>query len=273
MQKTLDYQGATQFSKLPRVTSTLSRPTTTATTTWDVGDMTTGAGLQVDINNKTVRDLNHNLPVHMDQFGNVVQVQAVVNPTSGAQDMIQHTTEPLFTQQQQKVPQTASMDLLKANPLIQRLVEERVSMLEAQIKMELSQGNPNNRKKSGRYNTTDTPCAPPYRRWPNETCPSGATRKRTVFDDLSLGQFVVGLVSNILETQNANMRRHMLTELLETAKLTESMSWPIARGAFAVAMHHVEDENTMWADTRFLSEKPANIFTDSSIQRLHHSLT
>ena len=197
VQKTLDYQWATQFSKLPRVTSTLSRPTTTATTTWDVGDMTTGAGLQVDINNKTVRDLNHNLPVHMDQFGNIVQVQAVVNPTSGAQDMIQHTAEPLFTQQQQEVPQTASMDLLKANPLIQRLVEERVSMLEARMKTELSQGNPNNRKKSGRYNTSDTPCALPYRHWPNESCPSGATRKQTAFDDLSLGQFVMGFVSNM----------------------------------------------------------------------------
>ena len=34
----------------------------------------------------------------------------------------------------------------------------------------------------------------------------------------------------------------MLTELLETAKLA------------AVAMHRVEDENTTWADTRFLAE-------------------
>ena len=235
--------------------------------------MTMGAGLQVDMNDKTVRDSNHNLPVHTDQFGNVVQVQALVNPNSGAQGVIQHSSEPLFTQQQQEIPQTASMDLLKANPLIQRLVEERVSVLEARMKTELSQSNPNNHKKSGRYNTTDTPCAPPFRRWPNESCPSGATRKRTAFDNLSLGQFVVGFVSNILETQNADMRRHLLTELLETAKLAENLSWPIARGAFMVAMHRVEDENTTWADTHFLAEKPVNIFPDSGIQWFHHPLT
>ena len=46
----------------------------------------------------------------------------------------------------------------------------------------------------------------------------------------------------------------MLTELLETTKLAENLSWPIARGAFAVAMHRVEDESTMWADTHFLAE-------------------
>ena len=159
VQKTLDYQGVTQFSKLPRVTSTVSRPTMTATTSRDVGDMTTGAGL-------------HNLPVHMDQFGNVVQVQAVLNPTLAVQEVTQQTSESLFTQQHQEIPQTASMDLLKANPLIQRLVEEHVAVLEARMKTELSQGNPNNCKKSGRYNTTDTPCAPPYRRilplWSNK---------------------------------------------------------------------------------------------------------
>ena len=111
VQKTLDYQGATQFSKLPCVTSTVSHPTMTATTSRDVGDMTTGAGLQGDMHRETVRDLNHNLPVHMDQFGNVVQVQAVLNPTLAAQEVTQQTSELLFTQQHQEIPQTASMDL------------------------------------------------------------------------------------------------------------------------------------------------------------------
>ena len=102
------------------------------------------------------------------------------------------------------------------------------------MKTELGQGNNINRKKSGRHNTTDMPCAPVFRRWPNESCPMGATRKRTAYDDLSLGQFVVGFLTNILDTQNSEMSHHMLVELLETVKLSENLSWPIVRGAFAV---------------------------------------
>ena len=45
-----------------------------------------------------------------------------------------------------------------------------------------------------------------------------------------------------------------MTELLETVNLSENLSWPIARGAFVVAMHKVEDETVTWADTYFLAE-------------------
>ena len=162
--------------------------------------------------------------------------------------------EPIFTQPIQDTPQAPNIDLLRANPVIQRLLEERVSLLKARMKSEFSRGNANNRRKSGRYNTTETPCAPVFRRWPNESCPTGGTRKRTVYDDLTLGEFVIGFLTNIIDTQNSKMSRHMMTELLETVKLSENLSWPIARGAFAVAVHKVEDETATWADTRFLAE-------------------
>ena len=72
------------------------------------------------------------------------------------------------------------MDLLKANPFIQRLVEERVTLLEARMKSELSQGNSLNIKTSECYNITDTPSASAHLRWPNESS-AEATRKRTAF--------------------------------------------------------------------------------------------
>ena len=92
------------------------------------------------------------------------------------QDIILQGVEPTFTQPMQDTPQPPNMDLLRANPVIQRLVEERVSLLEARMKSEFSQGNAGNRKKSGCFNTTETPCAPVFRRWPNESCPTGANR-------------------------------------------------------------------------------------------------
>ena len=46
----------------------------------------------------------------------------------------------------------------------------------------------------------------------------------------------------------------MLAELVETVKLAENPSWPIARGAFAVVMHRVEEEAIVWADSRYFAE-------------------
>ena len=74
------------------------------------------------------------------------------------------------------------------------------------------------------------------------------------YDDLNLGQFVAGFLTIISDTKNPEMSRHMLGELLETVKLSENFSWPIARGAFVVIMHCIEDESITWANTRFLAE-------------------
>ena len=95
------------------------------------------------------RDMNHNLPIHTDQYGNVVQVQVPINQPIAQQDMGLQGSEPTFTQPTQDMLQTPNMDLLRANPVIQRLVEERVSILEARMKSEFGQGNIGNRKKSG----------------------------------------------------------------------------------------------------------------------------
>ena len=81
------------------------------------------------------------------------------------------------------------------------------------MKTELSQGNGTLRKKSGRYNISDTSCVKPHLRWPNEACFMGASCKRTPYNDLTLGQFVSGFLNNAMEVLK------MLTELVETVKL------------------------------------------------------
>ena len=48
------------------------------------------------------------------------------------------------------------------------------------------------------------------------------------YDDLTLGQFVAGFLTNVLDTQIPEMSRHMLGELLENVKLSENLLWPIA---------------------------------------------
>ena len=41
---------------------------------------------------------------------------------------------------------------------------------------------------------------------------------------------------------------------MEVAKLSENLSWTIARGAFAASMHKIEEGQISWLDTRVLSD-------------------
>ena len=145
------------------------------------------------------------------------------------------------------VASTATLEALKVNPFIQQLVEEHVAVLESHMKSELQQGS-THRKKSWRYNVADTPCGASHLRWLNESCPVGSSRKRTVYKDLSLGQFVVGFLANVLDTPHKDTCRTIIHELMETVKLAKHLSLPIASGAFAVSMHKLEDETLKWND-------------------------
>ena len=82
----------------------------------------------------------------------------------------------------------------------------------------------------------------------------GTAQKKTPFDDPIFCQFDVGFVQNALDTPHPDTSRRMLTELVETAKLAENLSGPIARGAFATSMHQLEDQQIMWQDSRTLAD-------------------
>ena len=217
---------------------------------WDCVQTLTG---QADgenlVEKQTVRDVNHNVYRHI-QFGNPVQVRAVAEPLA-----VVAQQDPLPVEKPIETTAAASvtLDSLRMNPYIQQLVEERVAVLETRMRQELQQGG-SHRKKSGRYNVSDTPLAPPHLRWPNETCLTGAARKKTPFDDLTFCQFVVGFVQNALDTPHPDTSRRMLTELVEMAKLAENLSWPIAWGAFAASMHQLEDQQITWQDSRTLAD-------------------
>ena len=243
-------------SSLPCTTATIMRPVPTPTSThaWDLG----AGGLQetnndIQLNRKqTVCDFNQNVLMHTDQFGNPVLVQGMVEqPVAGSQIQTQQLQLP--ERQLDMNVTNQSLEALRANPFIQQLVEERVAVLESRMKSELQQGN-QSRKKSGRYNIADTPFCASYLRWPNESYLSGSQRKRTAYDDLTLGHFVAGFITNVLDTQNVDTMKNMLRELGETVRLAENLSWPIVHGAFAISMHKIEDETLTWADTRTLAD-------------------
>ena len=158
--------------------------------------------------------------MHTDQFDNPVLVQGMVEqPVVGSQIQTQQLQLP---ERQLDVNSTSqSLEALRANPFIQQLVEERVAVLESRMKTELQQGN-QLRKKSGRYNIADTPHCASHLRWPNGSYLSSSQRKRTAYDDLTLGQFVAVFITNVLNNQNVDMMKNMLKELGETVRLAEN---------------------------------------------------
>ena len=255
------------IKSLPRVTSTVSRPQPSASVSWDAPAHVNF--LQTTVMEKPlVRDVNFNLPAYSDQYGNSVQIQSL-SETGGVQlqnvyvpakeASVTTTDQAVYVPVHETLPvaggmtmaSTATLEALKANPFIQQLVKERVAVLESRMKSELQQGS-TQRKKSGRYNVADPPCGASHLRWPNESCPVGINRKRALYDDLTLGQFVVSFLANVLGTPHQDTCRNMIHELMETVKLAENLSWPIARGAFAVSMQKLEDETLAWSDKRTL---------------------
>ena len=244
-------------SSHPRTTSTITRPVPSLTSTqaWDFSASNlqgTDSNIQTAKKQPT-RDYNQNVLMHTDQFGNPVLVQGIADqPVVYSQVQAQQMQLP--ERQLDANPTSQSLETLRANPFIQQLVEERVAILEStMVKSELQQGN-QLRKKSGRYNIADTPHCPSHLHWPNESYLSGSQRKRTPFDDLTLGQFVAGFITNVLDIQHFDTMKNMLRELGETVRLAENLSWPIARGAFAISMHKIEDETLTWADARTLAD-------------------
>ena len=143
-------------------------------------------------------------------------------------------------------------DEWKKDPHVQALVAERMLQLEAECKVDNTQGK---RKRSGRYNTTDSSASVPSRRWANEAVLVGPAKRRVIFDDLTETQFVMGFIKNAQDTLDTLMRQYMLLELYELLKLADSTSWSVARGAYIASMHDIEDGQITWMDRSTLLQR------------------
>ena len=76
----------------------------------------------------------------------------------------------------------------------------------------LGRGNPA-RRKSGRYNTSDTSFVGSGFRWPNEGLATPSHTKRPAYDDLSLAQWVTGQLSNIILFEDSTLLRNVLSQV------------------------------------------------------------
>ena len=138
-----------------------------------------------------------------------------------------------------------------------------------------SQGK-NTSHKSGRYNATDIITAPPEFRLPNEGYHGSSGRKRVVYNDLSMAQWVVGQLSNVYSMKNPDTSRQALLQVILVIRDATSLPWPAVRNAWAASMHEVENgtltwgNSTQWALNRLSASQIAVM--NSQVVASHRSL-
>ena len=88
----------------------------------------------------------------------------------------------------------------------------------------------------------------PLTRWPNENFPIGEGAKRPGFDDLSLSQFVSGMLANVLELSLPMHRMAMLKEIKAVMDTATTSGWPVAKFIYGDVMSKIEAGKLQWVD-------------------------
>ena len=85
---------------------------------------------------------------------------------------------------------------MRTFPEVSNVVSKLLADYEACVQQEMIPSEPlTARRKSVRYNTTETPNARPEGRWPNEDF---VNSRMPAYDDMSLQQWVAGKLNNVL---------------------------------------------------------------------------
>ena len=91
------------------------------------------------------------------------------------------------------------LEVMRSNPSISTAVSQLLAHYDDQADQDAMPGKgPNYRKKSGRYNITDTSVVGPQFKWPNEGLISISHLKKPTYDDLNMAQWVSGQLNNVL---------------------------------------------------------------------------
>ena len=139
------------------------------------------------------------------------------------------------------------VDSLRKPPNVSEVVSSILASYEQQAKHESLQGK--NSRRSGRYNNFDTVSNSPERRWPNEGYHGSNGKKRLLYDDLSMPQWVAGQLTNILHIQDPLTSKQALTQVICAMKDAASLPFTAVKNAWACSMHDLEEGNLSWADS------------------------
>ena len=159
------------------------------------------------------------------------------DPSVGLPSRAQEQPGHVFDRREAVVP---NLHTLRTNPGISEAVNNLLASYEGQANSDLSQGKPQG-KKSGRYNLHDTISMAPHLRWPNKGFHASNGKKRVVYDELSLPQWISDQLSNIYAIPDPTLSKQALLQVIFAMRDAVSLPWPAVRAAWASSMHQVEE--------------------------------
>ena len=140
-----------------------------------------------------------------------------------------------------------SLEVMRRLPNVSQAVSGVLASYDQQNRQDSMQGKPHRR--SGRYNNYDTVSAPPEVRWPNEGFHGSNGKKRLLYDDLSMPQWVAGQLTNILHMHDHNISKQALVQVIAAMKDASSIPFSAVKNAWACSMHELEEGNLSWGDS------------------------
>ena len=106
------------------------------------------------------------------------------------------------------------VDVLRPIPSVSSAVTQLLALYDHHGAQDTLPGRGNSaRRKSGRYNTSDTTFVGSGFRWPNEGLATASHTKKPAYDDLSLAQRVIGQLSNIVLFEDSTLLRNVLSQV------------------------------------------------------------
>ena len=126
--------------------------------------------------------------------------------------------------------------------------------------------------KVGRYNAVDTVNTPAHLLWPNEGFQGNVAKKRALYDELTMPQWVAGQLTNIHNISDPLLAKQALLQVTYAIWDATSLPWAAVRKVWASSMHEVEEGTltwgsaTQWAINRLSSSQISMANTKTSAQ-------
>ena len=142
-----------------------------------------------------------------------------------------------------------NLEVLRRNDTVADSVNQLLAFYEQRGRQEVIQGKGSSTKKSGRYSTVEMVTAPPQSRWPNEGCHGINGKKRPVYDDLNMAQWVSGQLTNVYNIQDPTLLKQVLLQVIMATRDATTLPWQAVKSAWATSMHEIEEGSLQWSDT------------------------
>ena len=191
----------------------------------------------------------------MSMLGEMSNRLAVLEARTEVSTVEEPPVDPVQTYKAQGVIPTR--EYLANSVDVQREVSKRLAELETTTRAELP-GN-THKFKSGRFRTSES-SVNNFVRWPHEMVYIGASRKRILYDELTPVQWMLGFLRCLQEQRDTATSQHMLSHGINVLQDAVDVSFPVAKGAYAVTMHEMEEGRVTWGDTERL-ERIRQLYT------------